>query len=414
MLQFTLSNGIRCIAEKLPHLHSISMGVWVNVGSANESESENGLSHFIEHLVFKGTSHRSAKQIAEEMDDIGASLNAFTGKNCTCYYVRALEEHLEQSIELLWDLVYNPLFDETEMNKERGVVLEEISMSNDTPDDLVVNLAAEAIYQGSLSKPILGTYSNISNYTRDDIVQYWKKHYTPQNMVISIVGNFDEEQLRAIINKYFTNCPNTDRNIELCGNVLRLQNKALDKVIEQSHIILSYPAFEIGNSKEYAANIACNILGGGMSSRIFQKIREELGLAYSVYSYISSYKEVGTLQIYAGTNPKTCTQIIAAIQEEIQKFMHNGITEKEFLASKAQLKASLEFGLESSSSRMSRLGRGMLLRGEVKPIETILTEIANTTMENVHAVIQECFVNKASIAIVGPNATQHLEQIHNV
>lgn len=411
MLEYTLKNGIRLVAEKLPHLHSVCMGVWVNVGSGNEQPQENGLSHFIEHLVFKGTASRSARDIAEEMDDIGAQLNAFTSKNCTCYYVRALDKDLDKGLDILADIVYRPSFKEEDIDTERGVVLEEIAMCNDNMEDIIFNLSAKAVYEGSLSMPILGTHELISAYQREDILHYWKRHYSPGNIVLSLVGNFDEKELIQKVEELFGSCPNADIALQSFKNSLRLHNIAMDKDIEQSNIILSYPGFELGNTYDYALNIVNNILGGGMSSRIVQKVREELGLAYSVYSYVNSDKEVGTLSIYAGTNPKTARLVVDELRREVEKIREEGIREKEFLASKAQLLSSLEFGLESTSSRMSRLGRGMLFLNSVKSVEEILERIEKVSMEDIKYVLNHCFLCEPSISILAPNAKDVLAEI---
>lgn len=411
MLQHTLSNGIRLVAEKLPHLHSLAMGVWINVGAGNELPSENGLSHFIEHLVFKGTSTRSARDIAEEMDAIGAQLNAFTGKNCTCYYVRTLAKDMDKGLDVLADLVYHPSFRTEDIDTERGVVLEEISMNNDNPEDIIFNLAAKAVHKGSLSMPILGSYELISNYSKEDIQAYWSSHYIPKNIVISVVGNFEEETLLQKIDSLFLNCPNTNKELPLHENSLVFQNIAENKDIEQSNIILSYPGFPIGNDYDYALNIVNTILGGGMSSRIVQKIREELGMAYSVYSYPNSNKEVGTLNIYAGTNPKSSKQVIAELQKEVAKMFAEGISQKEFEASKAQLLASLEFGLESTSSRMSRIGRAMLFHNKVRTVEDIMESIEKVSMDDIDYVLKHCFSAKPAICILAPNATEVLAEI---
>lgn len=414
MLNYTLENGIRLVGENLPHLHTISMGIWVGVGSQNELEKENGLSHFIEHLVFKGTNSRSARDIAEEMDEIGAAINAFTSKNCTCFYVRALDRDMYKGLDMLCDLVYRPKFDEVELNKERQVVLEEIAMSMDTPEDLLSDIAAESVHEGSLSKAILGTDKLIKSYSRDDIVSYWKKHYTPKNIVISAVGNYDEKELIANVEKLFSSAPNKNIDIKKGENTLKFESSFINKDIEQDHILLTYPAFELNNHLEYAMNIVNNILGGGMSSRMFQSIREELGLAYSVYSYVNKYTELGTICLYAGTNSQSAVDLIKALINEIEKLKQDGITQKEFETGKAQLLSSLEFSMESSAARMSRLGKSLLLSDKISSQSKIISDIDSVSMEDIDKVIKHCFSQKPAISVVGPNAEYVLEEVKSL
>lgn len=412
MLKHSLTNGIKLIAEKLEHLHTLTIGVWVGVGSANELDQENGISHFIEHMVFKGTHSRTARDIAEEMDSIGASMNAFTSKNCTCFYVRTLDRDMYKGLEMLNDIVYRPAFDSVELEKERNVVLEEISMTFDTPEDLLSDIAASAVHCGPLSKPILGKYEQLKSYTKADITAYWRKHYTPNNIVISVVGNYDDNELIDSVEKLFSNAPNAEVNIEVEPNSLQISNSFYNRDIEQDHILLTYPAYPYNHKMEYALNIVNNILGGGMSSRIFQKIREEMGLAYSVYSYINKYKDIGTLCIYAGTNPQSANAVIDALIEQINQLKLNSITKKEFDSSRAQLMSSLEFSLESSAARMSRIGRALLLNADILSQEQILKMIDAVNMDDINNVIAHCFAGKPSISVVGPNAESVIKAIN--
>lgn len=414
MLNYKLDNGIRLIGENLPHLHTLSMGIWVGVGSQNELDSENGLSHFIEHMVFKGTATRTARDIAEEMDSIGAGMNAFTSKNCTCFYVRSLDRDMYKGLEMLCDLVYRPRFDEIELEKERQVVLEEIAMSLDTPEDLISDIAASSVHEGSLSKTILGPESLIKSYSRKDLCSYWQKHYTPSNIVISVVGNYNEQELIKITEELFSSSPNKTTRIEKSKNTLKLGSSYLNKDIEQDHILLTYPAYELNSNMEYAMSVVNNILGGGMSSRIFQKVREELGLAYSVYSYTNKYAQLGTLCIYAGTNSQSAVAVIKALTDEIEKLKHSYITQKEFNIGKAQIMSSLEFSMESSAARMSRIGRSLLLCGTVPSQDQIIKDIDSITMDNINEVINHCFMCKPAISILGPNAEEVFEKIDNL
>ncbi len=404
--KFTLNNGIRVVGEKLSHIHSCTIGFWVGVGSSHELPEENGLSHFIEHMVFKGTSTRTARQIAEEMDEIGAHLNAFTSKDCTCFYARVLKEDLPIAIDILSDLVYNPMFDKDEINKERGVVLEEIAMVEDTPDDLAADLLSLAQYDGSLNKPILGTHELISNYTHDDVHSYWKRHYTPDKIVISIAGNYDWDMLVNELSNKAINFKNEQTVYDSYPNKLISDKKYIKKEIEQTHIYMGFPGFEIGSLKSYTLSILSGLFGGGMSSRLFQRIREDLGLAYSVYTYTSSYSNIGTFKIYAGTNPKAAKQVIDEIRSETEKILKYGISQKEFLSAKTQMRADFVFGLESASSRMNRLGRSELILNKIEDQEKILSNIAAINESNLMEVAKYVLEASPAMAIVGPNADE--------
>ncbi len=410
--QITLPNGLRVVGEKLTHVRSCTVGVWVKVGSMNEAPDENGMSHFIEHMVFKGTTNRSARQIAEEMDMVGGQLNAFTSKECTCYYAKVTDDELQTAVDILSDLALRPIFDEKELNKERGVVLEEIAMVEDTPDDLVHELLSDAQYSGSLRYPILGPGRLIRQYSREDMVRYWARHYVPENMVLAIAGNYDWEPFLELVNRYFDVFPNQqgdERPFEQQHFVSG--RKAKSKDTEQLHICLGFPGVESDNDAIYPLSVFNNALGGGMSSRLFQRIREELGMAYSVYTYPSSYRGVGSFNVYAGTNPENGETVIRELQEQMALFLKDGMTDKEFRSAKAQLRGGFLLGLESSSGRMQSLGRGMLLFGKTRSPEEVIQKIDAVTMEDTMALASRILSASPSAAIVGKNAQKYLECI---
>lgn len=409
----TLPNGLRVVGEKLGHVRSCTVGVWVKVGSMNEAPEENGLSHFIEHMVFKGTKNRSARDIAEEMDMVGGQLNAFTSKECTCYYAKVTDDALELAVDILADLALRPVFDEKELNKERGVVLEEISMVEDTPEDLVHELLSDAQYDGSLRFPILGPASQIRKYTREDMVRYWEKHYVPENMVLAIAGNYDWDELLKLVDKYFDSFPNqrTEDEAPFVPQHFVSGRKARNKDAEQLHICLGYPGVESNHDDIYPLSILNNALGGGMSSRLFQRIREELGMAYSVYTYPSSYRGVGSFNVYVGTNPENGETVIRELKEQLALFLEKGMTEKEFKSAKAQLRGGFLLGLESSSGRMQSLGRRMLLFGSITSPEETIRKIDAVTMESVMELAQRLLRTQPSAAIVGKDAQKYLEYI---
>ena len=410
--QITLDNGLRIVGERLTHVRSCTVGCWVKVGSMNERAEENGLSHFIEHMVFKGTQTRSARDIAEEMDDVGGQLNAFTSKDCTCYYAKVIDENLPLAVDIISDLALRATFDDAELQKERGVILEEIAMVEDTPEDLVGDVLSEAQFEGSLMRPILGTTEHIRAYTRADLVGYWRKHYRPQNMVVAIAGNYDWDAFLTLIREYFTAFPETDVIAEQDEPQQIISGrKAREKDTEQVQIALGYPGVPLGSDDLYALSVFNNAIGGGMSSRLFQRIREELGMAYSVYTYPTSYPGCGTLTIYAGTSPENGQVVLREIQSELQKALEGGLTEKEFNSAKAQLKGAFLLGLESSSGRMQSIGRSTLLLDRVTPPEETLRKIEAVTMDDVLRVARMALSAKPSAAIVGKNATEYLRLI---
>lgn len=411
--QITLPNGLRVVGEKLTHVRSCTVGVWVKVGSMNEKPEENGMSHFIEHMVFKGTQTRSARDIAEEMDMVGGQLNAFTSKECTCYYAKVTDDELALAVDILADLALRPVFDEKELNKERGVVLEEISMVEDTPEDLVHELLSDAQYDGSLRLPILGPADQIRKYTREDMVRYWAKHYVPENMVLAIAGNYDWDAFLKLVEQYFDSFPNQRAEEEETFEAQHFVSgrKAKSKDVEQLHICLGYPGVESNCDEIYPLSILNNALGGGMSSRLFQRIREDLGMAYSVYTYPSSYRGVGSFNVYVGTNPENGETVIRELKEQLALFLEKGMTEKEFKSAKAQLRGGFLLGLESSSGRMQSLGRRMLLYGKVTTPEETIAKIDAVTMESVMELAQKLLCAKPSAAIVGKDAQKYLEYI---
>ncbi len=410
--QITLPNGLRVVGEKLSHVRSCTVGVWVRVGSMNEQPEENGLSHFIEHMVFKGTQNRTARQIAEEMDMVGGQLNAFTSKECTCYYAKVTDDELRLAVDILSDLALRPVFDEGELNKERGVVLEEIAMVEDTPEDLVHELLSDAQYTGSLRCPILGTNDRIRRYTRADMVRYWERHYVPQNMVLAIAGNYDWDAFLELVGTYFDRFPN-EGGVEaaLVPQQFVSGRKARNKDTEQMHICMGFPGVPSDSDDLYALSVFSNALGGGMSSRLFQRIREELGMAYSVYTYSSSYRGVGAFNVYAGTTPANARTVIEEMQKQMALFLRDGLSDKEFRSAKAQLRGGFVLGLESSSGRMQSIGRGMLLLGRLRSPEETLQKIDAVTMDGVMQIAKRVLGAEPSAAIVGKDAQALLSAV---
>ena len=407
--QWTMPNGLRVVGEYLSHVRSASIGVWIKVGSMMETPMENGLSHFIEHMVFKGTKKRTARDIAEEMDAVGGQLNAFTAKECTCFYAKVIDEDLPLAVDILSDLTLHATLDDRELNKERGVILEEISMVEDTPEDLVHELLSEAQFSGqALGMPILGPAERIRAYSRDDLYAFRNTHYRPENVVVSIAGNYDRAQVEKLLNDAFGAWKGTGVTDTTPDTMVRTQQiRFRDKDTEQVHICMGYPGKPLGHDDIYPVAVFNNILGGGMSSRLFQRIREDLGMAYSIYSYPATYPSCGVLNLYAGTSPENAGTVLTQMEIEIKKLLKSGFTDKEFSQSKAQLKGSYILGLESASSRMQSIGRGeLLLRHPATPEETI-AKIERVTKDDVVRVANEILSEKPSVAVVGKYAEKY-------
>ena len=384
-----LENGIRVIGEPMPHYRSVSMGVWVDAGSVCENEAEAGASHFIEHMLFKGTERRTAAEIAAEMDAIGGNLNAFTAKECTCFYAKVLDEHLPRAADMLADLLRSSKFDEADIEREKGVVCEEILMTEDSPEDMAHETLCALLYENTpLAKPILGTQESVRSFTRETLMDYMGRHYMPNNIVISCAGHFEREALMDALNRYFAGGgmgERSPRKVSTLSGGHRF--RAVEKDIEQVHLCLGFPGFALDEDGQYALFVLNNALGGSMSSRLFQSIREARGLAYSVYSYPSSYTETGYFALYAGTGEGTAEQVTALILEELEKLRKNGLTKEEFIRSKEQLKGSYMLGQESTSARSNAIGKMELLRGRVYSEEEIMQRIERITMDDVQAIL---------------------------
>lgn len=400
-----LKNGIRFYGEKMEGMRSVSMGIWVKAGSVTENDRQNGMSHFIEHMLFKGTEKRTYKQIAEEFDNIGGQSNAFTAKECTCYYAKVIDDKQDVAVDILCDMFCNSVFDDEEMAKEKGVVLEEISMSIDNHEDLVHEKLSEAFFRGTaLSKTILGPAENVSGFTRKSLLEYKAEKYTADNIVFIAVGSFDENRLIDDLEKKL-GAPADGapaKEVVPAGWHSVPAFVAVDRDIEQFHIALATPAFGFCDDEKYALTIVSNIFGGTMSSRLFQRIREEMGMAYSVYSYSSSYEETGVFSVYAGTSRDKGSKVLSEIIKEMERMRKDGITAEELENAKNQLRGSYILGQESSSSRMNSIGKHVLLGDGPVTEEQVLGEIDAVSMEMINKVIVKIFdTEKMSGSVVG-------------
>lgn len=411
--KFKLRNDIEVIVEKLEHVKSVSVGYWVRVGSMNETEKNNGVSHFIEHMLFKGTEHLTAKEIATTMDNIGGQLNAFTSKECTCYYAKVMDTHVDIAFNVLSDMIQNPLFEERDIERERGVVIEEINMYEDSPEDLAHDELAKVMYQNNpLGYPILGTIETLTAMDRECIVSYYNQYYTPQNLVISVVGNVDYDQVIEMLNDRLGDWEakhgdfNQKVTEELTTGVVKRT-----KDIEQFHMCLGFKGYGRNDQRQYSLLVLNNILGGSMSSRLFQKIREEMGLVYSIYSYPTNYFDTGVFTIYAGMNSNEVETVMALIKDELELLKTESVSDEEFLTAKEQLKGNYILGLESTSSRMINYGRSYLLEGSIKTQEEILEKIDKISKKDIENIIEDIFSNPVSISYVSDY--EKTDEIHN-
>lgn len=404
--QCKLKNGLTLIGERLPHFRSVSLGVWIAAGSQYETREENGLSHFLEHMLFKGTEKRTARQIAEVMDAVGGQLNAFTAKECTCYYAKVIDEHTELAMDVLSDMVLHSTFDEKELSKERGVVLEEISMAEDEPEDLVSELIMAAQYGDQpLAWPILGPAQNVRAFTREALIAYRDKMYRPECSVLAVAGNYDWEKLVDLAERYFGEwemgagtCP------EYIVRPSVPQSLRREKDIEQVHLSIGFPTCKMGARDVFPTSIFNSILGGAMSSRLFQRIREESGMAYSVYSYPSFYTATGMLTIYAGISPQNTDPVLKMIDEEIKSLIEGGVTRAEFEQTRTQIKGGYVLGQESASARMNALGRRMLLLGDTQSEDEMIRKLDAIEFDQVNEVMRQVLGAPRSSAFVGPRS----------
>ncbi|CAM4019740.1 zinc protease [Bacillus manliponensis] len=400
--KYTCKNGVRIVTEHIPTVRSVAIGIWIHAGSRNENEKNNGISHFLEHMFFKGTKTRSAREIAESFDSIGGQVNAFTSKEYTCYYAKVLDEHANYALDVLADMFFNSTFVEEELKKEKNVVFEEIKMYEDTPDDIVHDMLTKATYETHpLGYPILGTEQTLETFTGDTLRQYIKDHYTPENIVVSIAGNIDEMFVQTV-EKYFGNYEGTTNREQVHSPIFHPNKVARKKETEQAHLCLGFQGLQMGNKDIYNLIVLNNVLGGSMSSRLFQEVREQRGLAYSVFSYHSSYEDTGMLTIYGGTGSQQLDTLYETIQQTLQSLKDTGITEKELMNSKEQLKGNLMLSLESTNSRMSRNGKNELLLKKHRSLDEIIESVNAVTKADVDTLIHNIFTDEFSAALISP------------
>lgn len=405
MEKVILPNGLRVLLDWQDHARSASFGVWVKSGPVYENKENNGISHFMEHMVFKGTATRTSLQISEEMDSIGGQMNAYTTSDFTCFYARALEEHIGQAFDIVSDMVVNPRFDPKDLELEKSVVAEEISMSEDQPEDRVAENLYRRIWRDSpLGMPILGTRQTLERLGQKDMFAYHAQHYAPDQVVVAICGRFDRDAFLQQVDSRFGGIARSKAQPEETP-VSYIQSCAFENSKqEQTHLCLGLPGISIWDDRRHALSILHMILGGSSSSRLFQKIREELGLAYSISSGVASYQTGGLLEVQTAVSPgadrRACEEILGVLSQ----LQREGVTEKEFLRAREQLKSNLVMGTESTSARAGRMGRSEILRNRVESEDDLLAQINAVTWELVNQTARELLdLSRLSVSVVGPS-----------
>ncbi len=408
-----MDNGIRVLSEILPQVRSVTLGFWIGVGSRDEPSELGGISHFLEHLLFKGTEKRTGREISELFDALGGELNAFSAKEYTCFYARLLDEHVPIGIEVLSDMLQHSLMGEKDIQAEKEVVLEELNLYEDTPDDRIHDLFAQVLWQNHpLGKSVLGSISTVRSFSRDDIIKFFSHHYIPKNIVIAAAGRIDHKNLLDMVSKHFTSYGDANFSRKLFVPEIEPKVIVFNKPTEQCHICIGVQGLHARHEDRFALSILDNILGGGMSSRLFQEIREKKGLTYSIYSYNSLYTETGLFAIYAGTRPSKTEQVIKIIQDEIGKLLEDGVSEEEAKRAKDHIKGELVLGLESTSNRMSRLGKSELSDGEFLSLDELVERIDKVTKADVDRVAQSIFSPKSMVlTVIGPFKTGELAHL---
>ena len=396
-----LPNGVRILTERVPYVRSAALGIWVGTGSRHERSGANGAAHFIEHMLFKGTQHRTAEKLAGEMDAVGGQINAFTTKECTCFYARVLDTHLAQAADILCDMFFSSRFDEADVATERGVILEEIGMYEDNPEDLCAERLAAAVFQGTpLARPILGRKATLEKMSGAWLRDYKAAHYGPERIVVALAGSFaqaDVVSLRARFSAMEARplSPSPPGRYTPAVTVKR-------KAIEQNHLTLAFPGLPFADERRFTLQLLSSILGGGMSSRLFQQVREQRGLCYSIYSYGTCHDDTGYFGVYTALGRETEGAALETVFSVIRDFAEHGVTEEELSRAREQSKANVLMGLESTQSRMSSLGRGALLVGRVLDEDEVIARYDAVTREDVRRLAQELFqFQNASLSAVG-------------
>ncbi len=400
----TLPNGLTVITEVMPQVRSVSVGIWIKTGSRHENPEHNGISHFIEHMLFKGTSHRSAEEIARSVDSIGGHLDAFTAKECVCFNTKVLDEHVPIAFEVLSDLVLNPLFNEEHITRERGVVLEELKMDEDNPDYLVHEIFTQNFWKDHpLGKPILGTKETVKRLDQKALWEHFRRFYVPDNMIISAAGNLEHQQLVDLTGKYYSDLKARNDNLRdplpVAHPRITLRNK---KDLEQVHLCLGVPSYPLSHERRYGCYLLNALLGGGMSSRLFQNIRERQGLAYAVFSELNPYRDTGCLSVYAGTSAEAANRVVALILAEFRDLKAKLVAPEELRRAKDHLKGSLMLSLESTTSRMANLARQEMYFAKFFSLDEIVARIERVAAGELLEIAEEFFrSDQIAVTVLG-------------
>jgi len=399
-----LPNGIRVITERMPHVRSVAVGVWVETGSRREPESRGGMSHLIEHLVFKGTATRTAEDIARAMDSVGGQMDAFTTKEHTCFYVQVLDEHLPLAVDLLTDILLHPLFNADELEREKSVVLQEIKMVEDTPDDIIHDIFAGQIWEGhALGRPILGTRDAVTAYGRDTILSHFTEEYVPPKVIIAVAGNVTHERVVDLFGRGFNGFRREAPDRPHEAPVMKAGVNIVAKTLEQVHLVMGFPGLPHAAPERYALFLLNDIVGGSMSSRLFQEVRERQGLVYSIHSGVQAFLDTGILYVYAATDPPNFSKVLKSTLKELRELKKTGVTEEELRRTKDHLKGSLMLSLESTSSRMNRLAKHEMHLGSFLTMDEMLSGIDTVRHEEVQALVTELLdEERLALTTLGP------------
>jgi predicted Zn-dependent peptidase len=407
-----LPGGLRVVTEHLPAVHSVALGIWVGVGSRDEDHAHAGATHYLEHLLFKGTRRRTALELSAEMDAVGGEMNAFTAKEYTCYYARVLDRDLPLAVDVLSDMVTSSLIAPKDVDAERNVVLEEIAMNDDDPSDTVHEAFTAKLFGDTpLGRPILGTVDSINAITRDQIFEHYQARYTPEHLVVAAAGNLEHDTVVRLVAEAFG--PVLDRPAEPApprlngshsgfGGQAGVGTTLVSRGIEQANLVLGCEALSRTDNHRFALGVLNAAFGGGMSSRLFQEVREKRGLAYSVYSFSAQHADTGMWGIYVGCLPAKADEVLAICAEEITRVVEGGLTEAELARGKGQVRGSIVLGLEDPSSRMSRLGKSELVYPRLEPVDEVLASIDAVTHDDIRAVAAEILTRPKALAVVGP------------
>ncbi|GAC1387777.1 MAG: pitrilysin family protein [Vulcanimicrobiaceae bacterium] len=400
----TLDNGVRILTEQMPYVRSASIGIWADVGSAAERSEQRGISHLVEHMLFKGTERRSAREIAEEMDGVGANLNAFTDKEATCYYAKVIDHHVPLAADVLSDMFLNSTFEQVELAKEQKVVLEEIKMYDDSPDEMIHDLFLQTMWSGSnLGAPTIGFADTVSKITRSDLKEHMRARYAPNSVVVAAAGNIEHDKVVALFEKnlagFAGSCPlpTPEKPATTPSTLFR------GKDTEQAYVVLGTTGLAVNDDRRYVLSVMDTILGGGMSSRLFQEIREKRGLVYSVYSFQAAYRGAGLFAVYAGTSPDNVKECVEVIRDQFGILRHARVSDNELRLAKEHIKGSLTLSLESTSSRMIRLGRNEFSLGRQTTTEEIEACVDAVSAEEIQNLANELLDDdRIGLCVLGP------------